>query len=58
MKQFAEAASQMLELALTVAAASAGDAGVPGLSSGLQALLEFLKKIRVCRALPRPDNTH
>lgn len=47
MKQFTEVASQMLELALTIAAASAGDAGVPGQSSRLQALLEFSRKIWV-----------
>lgn len=40
-------ALDVLQMALNIAAGTAGDAGVPGLSSGLSALVEVLRKIQV-----------
>lgn len=50
-----EHAPEMLQEAVGIAAGFAGDAGVPGLSSGLEALMTVLEKIQVSASPNIPD---
>lgn len=47
MKEYAGHASEILQEVLAIVAEISSDAGVPGLSSGLEALLTILEKIQV-----------
>lgn len=47
--------SEVLQEAVSIAAGIAGDAGVPGLSSGLEALLTVLEKIQVSESHLMPE---
>lgn len=53
MRQTAERALTVLDVALNIAAGSASDTGVPALSSALAALREVVRKIQVRARLVR-----